>query len=137
MRIPDVVVQDFSHQVEYINYYSDSCKKDYFDTWAEVLKKWVHPHSCNVVNPAHPETKQKKQALTLTALFYKSNLACRLSYCNPKSNYLEGLQVAAELEHVDDIHPEQTSQMMKRRLISHILTALLSIYYEQLASFHF
>lgn len=41
-------------------------------------------------------------------MFYKSSLAHRLSCCNPKSNYLKGLQIAAELEHLDNIHPEQT-----------------------------
>lgn len=42
-------------------------------------------------------------------MLYKSSLAHRLSCSNPKSNYLKGLQIAdAELEHLDNIHPEQT-----------------------------
>lgn len=73
MSIPNVVVQDLSHHVENVNYYSNSCKKDYFDTWAEMFKKRVHPHSCNMVNPAHPETEQNHQVITLTALFLESS----------------------------------------------------------------
>jgi len=121
LSIPNVVVQDLSHHVENVNYYSNSCKKDYFDTWAEVFKKWVHPHSCNVVNPAHPETEQNHQVMTLTALFFESS-------CNLKSNHFKGQRVAINcsfLERPDDIFPEQTLKMMKQRLISCTVTALL------------